>query len=316
MAPLSAGFAARRDRPRLRRILPPRRLWAVRGPSARASRPPRVRWASLLRFSPACVSRWLRTPSPVLQLPTEHVVRGRRIELVTPALVTAVHGLGKHLHVWSRRRRGARCTACSTSASTASSPTRSTPCRGAGRARRPSSRPVTAAGGGATRHATAPSRRQPGAGAPRPDIPQVSVALVALITIVAFEAMAISTAMPARRATSTRSAPTVSRSRCCSPRSCSGIVLAGVWVDRSGPLPSRSPARSCWPAAPACAPCRVAGALPAGRAVTGLGAGLIVVTGYVLVGRTYPDATRPRVFTYCRRRGCCRRCRGRPSRPG
>lgn len=80
----------------------PRRLWTVRralGPSL-ATAAGQVGVAAM-RFSPAFVSRWLSTPSPVLQIPTEHVVRGRRIELVTPALVTAVHGLGKHLHVWT-----------------------------------------------------------------------------------------------------------------------------------------------------------------------------------------------------------------------
>jgi glycerophosphoryl diester phosphodiesterase len=29
------------------------------------------------------------------------MVAGRRVELVTPALVETVHGLGKHLHVWT-----------------------------------------------------------------------------------------------------------------------------------------------------------------------------------------------------------------------
>jgi glycerophosphoryl diester phosphodiesterase len=54
-----------------------------------------------LRFSPRAVSRWLRTPAPVLQVPTHVVGRRRRVELVTPALVETVHRLGKHLHVWT-----------------------------------------------------------------------------------------------------------------------------------------------------------------------------------------------------------------------
>jgi len=54
-----------------------------------------------LRFAPALVSRWLRTPSPVLQIPPQHVVRGRRVTLVTRGLVDRAHRHGKHLHVWT-----------------------------------------------------------------------------------------------------------------------------------------------------------------------------------------------------------------------
>jgi glycerophosphoryl diester phosphodiesterase len=54
-----------------------------------------------LRFAPGLVSRLLSTPAPVLQIPPQHMVAGRRITLVTPALVERVHQLGKHLHVWT-----------------------------------------------------------------------------------------------------------------------------------------------------------------------------------------------------------------------
>lgn len=54
-----------------------------------------------LRFAPAALDRLLRTPSPVLQVPTHQVLGRRRLELVTPALVERVHALGKHLHVWT-----------------------------------------------------------------------------------------------------------------------------------------------------------------------------------------------------------------------
>jgi glycerophosphoryl diester phosphodiesterase len=54
-----------------------------------------------MRFAPQTIARLLRTPSPVLQIPTEHVVRGRRLTLVTPKFVQRVHAQGKHLHVWT-----------------------------------------------------------------------------------------------------------------------------------------------------------------------------------------------------------------------
>ncbi|GAB3078744.1 glycerophosphodiester phosphodiesterase family protein [Phycicoccus sp. Root563] len=79
-----------------------RRLRAVRallGPAvATAAGPSEV---AVLRFAPSVVADWLRSPAPVLQVPTGHVVGGRRLDLVTPALVERVHAMGKHLHVWT-----------------------------------------------------------------------------------------------------------------------------------------------------------------------------------------------------------------------
>ncbi len=79
-----------------------RRLRAVRallGPGlATAAGPSEV---GALRFAPARLSSWLRSPAPVLQVPTGHVLGGRRFDLVTPALVERVHALGKHIHVWT-----------------------------------------------------------------------------------------------------------------------------------------------------------------------------------------------------------------------
>ncbi|MGA8979750.1 MAG: glycerophosphodiester phosphodiesterase [Pedococcus sp.] len=78
------------------------RLRAVRallGPAlATAAGPSEV---GVLRFAPSLVADWLRSPAPVLQIPTGRVVGGRRLELVTPALVERVHAMGKHVHVWT-----------------------------------------------------------------------------------------------------------------------------------------------------------------------------------------------------------------------
>lgn len=78
------------------------RLAAVRkalGPRLATAMGPRG--VAQLRFSPHLLSRVLHSPAPVLQIPTAHLIRGRRVRLVTPGLVRRVHGLGKHLHVWT-----------------------------------------------------------------------------------------------------------------------------------------------------------------------------------------------------------------------
>ena len=128
---------------------------------------------------------------------------------------------------------------------------------------------------------------------------EVTLAVLALVTIVAFEAMAVSTAMPAvaRELDAVRSygfAFSVMLTT-----QLLGIVLAGVWSDRSGPMVGAVTGQALL--AGGAAMCGFATNLPvflAGRALTGLGGGLLVVMLYVIAGRVYPEAIRPRLFTY------------------
>jgi MFS family permease len=128
---------------------------------------------------------------------------------------------------------------------------------------------------------------------------EVTLAVLALVTIVAFEAMAVSTAMPtvARDLDAVRSygfAFSVMLTA-----QLLGIVLAGVWSDRSGPMVGAVTGQ--FLLAAGAAMCGSATTLPlflAGRALTGLGGGLLVVMLYVIAGRFYPEAIRPRLFTY------------------
>jgi glycerophosphoryl diester phosphodiesterase len=79
-----------------------RRLRAVRqllGPSLATSTGPAE--VAALRLAPQRIASWLRSPAAVLQIPTGHVIGGRRFDLVTPALVERVHAMGKHVHVWT-----------------------------------------------------------------------------------------------------------------------------------------------------------------------------------------------------------------------
>jgi MFS family permease len=127
----------------------------------------------------------------------------------------------------------------------------------------------------------------------------ITLALLALVTTVAFEAMAISTAMPivARELDAVRSY-SLAFSLMITAQLL-GIVVAGVWSDRRGPLPSLVAGQSLMALGSAVA--GLAGSFPvllAGRLVAGLGGGLIVVALYVVIGRAYPDAMRPKVFSW------------------
>jgi MFS family permease len=127
----------------------------------------------------------------------------------------------------------------------------------------------------------------------------LTVALLALVTIIAFENMAISTAMPAvaKDLDAVRSYGLAFSFMLTAMLL--GIVLAGVWADLRGPLPSLFAGQLLMAAGSA-----MAGLAPtftvllAGRLLAGLGGGLIVVALYVVIGRAYPDALRPKVFSW------------------
>ncbi|MEO8555550.1 MAG: MFS transporter [Actinomycetota bacterium] len=138
-----------------------------------------------------------------------------------------------------------------------------------------------------------------GSGPMGPAYRLLTVALLALITIIAFEAMAISTAMPsvARDLDAVRSYGLAFSLMLTAELL--GIVLAGVWSDRQGPLPSLFAGQALLAAGSAVA--GLAQTFPmllVGRLVAGLGSGLIVVALYVVIGRAYPDSLRPKVFSW------------------
>jgi MFS family permease len=130
-----------------------------------------------------------------------------------------------------------------------------------------------------------------------PEHRSLTVGLVAVVSLVAFEAMAVATAMPvAVRDLGGLRLDAWSFSAFFAT-SLVGMVLAGDLSDRRGPL---------WPFVAAVssfgAGLVVAGtatAMPVflvGRAMQGFGAGMVVVVLYVVVGRSYPERARPRVF--------------------
>jgi len=131
-----------------------------------------------------------------------------------------------------------------------------------------------------------------------PKYAALTLALVSLILVIAFESMAVSTAMPevALELDAVRSYGLAFSVMLTTQLL--GIVLAGVWCDRSGSLPSLLTGQVLFALG-----CGICGASTdfapflAGRAVAGLGAGLTFVAGFVLIGRTYPEALRPKVFS-------------------
>jgi len=127
----------------------------------------------------------------------------------------------------------------------------------------------------------------------------ISLSVIAMVTIIAFEFMAISTAMPAAAAELGALRSYGLAFSVMLTAQLLGIVLAGLWADMSGPMPGLYAGQLLFAAGAAV--CGLASSFPAllvGRAVTGLGAGLVVVVLYVVIGRVYPSVTRPRVFAW------------------
>ncbi|MGL4178694.1 MAG: MFS transporter [Dermatophilaceae bacterium] len=127
----------------------------------------------------------------------------------------------------------------------------------------------------------------------------VTVTVLALVTVVAFEALAVSTAMPtvARELDAVRSYGFAFSAMLTAQLL--GIVLAGVWSDRSGPLPATLAGQVLVVGGSGLCGCATRfDVFLAGRVLTGLGGGLLLVMMYVIAGRVYPEAMRPRLFTY------------------
>ena len=125
----------------------------------------------------------------------------------------------------------------------------------------------------------------------------VTVSILALVTIIAFESMAISTVMPdvAVELDAVRSYGLAFSVMLTAQLL--GIVLAGVWVDRAGPLPALLAGQVLLGVGSlVCGAALGLEMLLAGRAAAGLGAGLLVVVFFVVIGRVYPEEVRPRLF--------------------
>lgn len=126
----------------------------------------------------------------------------------------------------------------------------------------------------------------------------VTVAILCLVTIVAFEAMALSAIMP-RIAEDLHAVRVYGLAfSALLTAQLAAIVLAGVWTERHGPTPGMVLGQVLLAAGSVlCAVAPHFGVFVLGRVLAGFGGGLLLVMLYVVVGRIYPEAVRPRVFT-------------------
>ncbi len=159
---------------------------------------------------------------------------------------------------------------------------------------------------------TAPNPRDTGvaepAGAPAPAVVPddtvlsrryraLSIGVVSVVLLIAFEATAVGTAMPVA-ARELNGVPLYAFAFSgYFTTSLFGMVLSGQWSDRRGPL-----APLTWGIASFAAGLLIGGTAGAmwlfilGRAVQGLGGGLVIVALYVVVGRAYPERLRPAIM--------------------
>ncbi|QDQ11822.1 MFS transporter [Streptomyces spectabilis] len=125
----------------------------------------------------------------------------------------------------------------------------------------------------------------------------LSVGIVSVVLLIAFEATAVGTAMPvAARELDGVSLYAFGFSAYFTT-SLSGMVLAGQWGDRRGPLGPLTAGMSAFAAGLLLS--GTAGAMwqfILGRAVQGFGGGLVIVSLYVVVSRVYPERLRPAIM--------------------
>ncbi|MFI8227266.1 MFS transporter [Streptomyces sp. NPDC085900] len=125
----------------------------------------------------------------------------------------------------------------------------------------------------------------------------LSVGIVSVVLLIAFEATAVGTAMPVAARELDGVGLYAFAFSGYFTTSLFGMVFAGQWSDRRGPLGALTTGIGCFAAG-----LLLAGTASAmwlfilGRAVQGLGGGLVIVALYVVVGRAYPERLRPAIM--------------------
>ncbi|MFF7162597.1 MFS transporter [Streptomyces sp. NPDC008086] len=125
----------------------------------------------------------------------------------------------------------------------------------------------------------------------------LSVGIVSVVLLIAFEATAVGTAMPVAARELDGVGLYAFAFSGYFTTSLFGMVLAGQWSDRRGPLGALTAGIAAFGAGLLLS--GTAGAMwlfILGRAVQGLGGGLVIVALYVVVGRAYPERLRPAIM--------------------
>ncbi|MFD2690318.1 MFS transporter [Streptomyces phyllanthi] len=125
----------------------------------------------------------------------------------------------------------------------------------------------------------------------------LSIGIVSVVLLIAFEATAVGTAMPVAARELDGVAVYAFAFSAFFTTSLFGMVLAGQWSDRRGPLGSLTAGIAAFAAGLLLS--GTAGAMwlfILGRAVQGFGGGLVIVALYVVVGRAYPERLRPAIM--------------------
>ncbi|WP_051427432.1 MFS transporter [Arthrobacter sp. H20] len=134
------------------------------------------------------------------------------------------------------------------------------------------------------------------AGAPT-NLRPLTIGIIAIITCAAFEAMAVTTAMPAVVAELGGVSSYGLAFSMYLTASLLGTVIAGTWCDRAGARPALAVGMMLMIAGLLIS--GAAGAfwmVTAGRAVSGLGGGFMIVAVYVIIGGAYPQHRQPVIF--------------------
>ncbi|MBA4860381.1 MFS transporter [Streptomyces sp. PSKA54] len=125
----------------------------------------------------------------------------------------------------------------------------------------------------------------------------LSIGIVSVVLLIAFEATAVGTAMPVAAGDLDGVSLYAFAFSGYFTTSLFGMVLAGQWADRRGPLAPLTAGIAGFAAGLLLS--GTAGAMwlfILGRAVQGLGGGLVIVALYVVVSRAYPERLRPAIM--------------------
>ncbi|MFF8383154.1 MFS transporter [Streptomyces kanasensis] len=142
-----------------------------------------------------------------------------------------------------------------------------------------------------------PPRERGGGGVLDREYRALSIGIVSVVLLIAFEATAVGTAMPVAARELDGVALYAFAFSAYFTTSLFGMVLAGQWADRDGPLGPLAAGIAAFAAG-----LLVSGTAGTmwpfilGRAVQGLGGGLVIVALYVVVSRAYPERLRPAIM--------------------